>query len=91
MQVEQVRSLRTKLGYLQTARLAPPAVVIEHEHALAVDLAVLVRLDELLLPDLDDASGGFSHLGPTLPLTDRKSPRRRITYSISRCAHSAEL
>src|SRR5688572_8871308 len=59
-EVEQVRSLRLHLRELQSARLAAPAPVDEHEHALVVELAVLLRLYTPLLPDVDGVTEALS-------------------------------
>src|ERR1700676_1920483 len=48
--VEQVRCARAHQSELQSARLPPPAEVVEHEHTLPVELAVFVYLDAEVLP-----------------------------------------
>src|SRR2546422_2250983 len=48
--VKHARSLRPQLLEFQSAPLAAPAGTDEHEHALVVELAVLLRLRAVVLP-----------------------------------------
>src|SRR5476651_1772386 len=91
-------SLRPKLPYVETTPFAVPAVVVEYQHALVVKLAVLVRRDAHLPPNIDVGAGGLSHLRPTLRadvwenpgaqdhvLDLRVRPRRRAVVAMFPC------
>jgi hypothetical protein len=61
--VEQVRSLPLHPPELDAACLAAPAATYEHKYSLAVDLAILVRLDPLLLPGAQEVAPRIRHPG----------------------------
>jgi hypothetical protein len=62
--VEQARaSLRGDLRDVQPARFAAPADVVEHEHPLVVDLAVLLRRDAEALERAQELTLTVRHLG----------------------------
>ena len=61
--VEQVRSLLQHPPKLQPACLAASAAVDEREDAPAVELAVLVRFDPVLLPGAEEVAPALGHAG----------------------------
>src|SRR5947208_7609353 len=66
-QVEQHGSLGTHLLQLQPARLPTGPAPLEREHAIVIELAVLLDLGVHILPDTHTASEPVRHPGHTSP------------------------
>src|SRR5207302_1168096 len=71
--MEQARCLRSRLPMVGLARLTAPGKTAEHEHALAVKLAVLLRLEVILRPDTSEPAPALCHAGESGPAA-RRSP-----------------
>src|ERR1700704_760179 len=65
--ITDVEQFRPLLPDFQSARLAAPTEVAEHENALNVKLTKLVRHGVKRLPGADLTPPGFCHLGQSLP------------------------
>src|SRR5207237_10666295 len=84
-------SLRPHLLELQSACLAAPTHAGEHKHALIVNLAVLMRLDAIVLPGVEDAAGALCHPGEPRPATGSRPVHPHILDLGVSPLHRAEV
>jgi len=61
--VKQRRSLRPHLSQVERARLTPPAIVGENEHALGIQIAVFLCFGAVVSPCVEPAPPADSHPG----------------------------
>src|SRR5256885_1096788 len=67
--VENVCPLCLQLLHFQPTRLALSAMPHEHKHTVAVNLAVLVRLDAIALPGAQEVTPSLRHRTQSLQVT----------------------
>src|SRR3954454_10390177 len=66
-ELEHVGSVRAHLIDLNSASLATPAAVDQHEHVVVVERAVLLGLATPHLPGAEEVAPGFRHAGDSRP------------------------